>query len=110
MLIVNSDNSIELTRGDTARLAVTLAQEDGKAYEVQPGDILTLSLKKSVNDTKIAMQKTITGGNVFYIQPEDTEGLEFAKYKYDVQLTTEAGEVYTVITPSVFAITAEVTT
>lgn len=110
MLIVNSDNSIELTRGDTARLAVNLEQEDGRDYEMQPGDVLTLSLKKSVKDTVIVMQKVITGGNVFYIQPEDTAMLEFAKYKYDVQLTTEAGEVYTVITPAVFKITAEVTT
>lgn len=110
MLIVNEDNSIELTRGDTARLAVSLAQEDGTEYEVQPGDILVLSLKKSVNDAVAAMQKTISGSNIFHIQPADTAGLAFGKYKYDVQLTTEAGEVYTVIAPAAFVIATEVTT
>lgn len=110
MLIVNSDNSIELTRGDTARLAVTLTQEDGTEYTIQPGDSLTLSLKKSVKDAIVVLQKVITGETTFCIQPKDTAGLDFAKYKYDVQLTTAAGEVYTVIAPNTFKIAAEVTT
>lgn len=39
----------------------------------------------------------------------DTNTLDFGKYKYDVQLTTESEEVYTIIEPSIFEILPEVT-
>ena len=110
MLNVFDDNSIELTRGDTARLSVTVTNDDGGIYTIQPSDTLTLSIKKSVNDPEALIEKTIFGNNVFHIEPKDTSGLEFGKYKYDVQLTTAEGDVHTVITPSAFKIAQEVTT
>lgn len=108
MLIVNSDNSIELTRGDTARLVVPLVLEDGEEYTMQPDDMLTLSLKKNKSDAECALQKVVTGTNEFHLEPKDTKGLDFYKYKYDVQLGTAAGDIYTVIPYNTFTITAEV--
>lgn len=109
MLIVNSDNSIELTRGDTARLVVSVVQDDGIEYIIQPGDTITLSLKKSVSDAETVLQKKITGGNTIHIKPEDTAVLDFGRYKYDVQINTESGDVYTVLL-AFFTLTDEVTT
>lgn len=108
MLIVSKYGEIKLTRGDTARLTVTLTTEEGKAYEVQATDTLTLSVKKAVTDTEYVLQKVIEGSNTFHIEPKDTAGLSFGKYKYDVQLTTGGGDVYTVITPATFEIQSEV--
>lgn len=109
MLNVLDDNSIELTRGDTARLSVSVTNDDGEEYEIQSDDTLTLSIKKSVNDAEALVTKTVVGINHFHIEPKDTSGLDFGKYKYDVQLTTADGDVHTVITPSTFKITQEVT-
>ena len=110
MLIVNNDGSIELTRGDTARLTVTIADETGQPYEMLDTDILTLSVKKSVNDDEPCIQKSVTGTNIFVIKPSDTAGLSFGKYIYDVELSISEDDVYTIIEKTSFKIREEVTT
>ena len=109
MLKVYADGSIELTRGDTAYLEISITDSEGNPYEMQPNDTLTLSVKKSENDAAPAFQKTIQGHTSFHIEPEDTAGLAFGKYKYDVQITTEIGDVFTVLGPETFEILSEVT-
>ena len=105
-----SGNTIELTRGDTARLKVTVTNDDGEEYAVRSSDTLTLSIKKRTRDEDALVDKTIFGSTTFHIEPKDTSGLPFGGYKYDVQLTTVEGDVYTVIPPSDFKITEGVTT
>lgn len=103
-------NTIRLTRGDTAYLSVTIVKRDtGEAYEIAENDILVFTLKKYTSDETPLFQKRIIGGNTFHIMPDDTSGLRFGKYKYDVQLTTLRGDVYTVIEPSTFEVMEEVT-
>lgn len=110
MLTVSKQGEIGLTRGDTARLTVTIANDaTEEPYEIQEADTLTFSVKKSVNDAAYAFQKRVTGSNVFHFEPQDTAGLSFGRYKYDVQLTTAAGEIYTVIPPTTFEVLQEVT-
>ena len=110
MLKISSSGDIELTRGDTAWLTVAINDDNGEAYTVKGNDVLTLSLKKkAVDEEPILLQKIIKGTDTFHIQPEDTAKLEFGKYKYDVELTTAGGDVFTVIPPAVFKILAEVT-
>lgn len=109
MLYIESDNTIRLTRGDTARINVTLVDSSGEPYEMQNDDLLILSVKKTVKTDTYYFQKQISGSSMFYIKPEDTNDLDFGKYKYDVQLVTN-DEVYTIIEPSTFEIMSEVTT
>lgn len=109
MLKVSEDNVIKLTRGDTARLTVSVTDGSGEPYEIQNGDTLTLSLKKNVKEVDSLMTKTIKGTDMFHIKPDDTSGLNFGTYIYDVQLTTVNNDVYTVIPPSTFEILTEVT-
>lgn len=104
-----SGNNIRLTRGDTAYLTVPITLETGDPYEMQNGDTLTLSVKKRLSDTDYCFQKINTGGNTFHITPEDTKNLDFKTYKYDIQLQTESGDVYTIIPVSEFVILEEVT-
>lgn len=68
MLYVLDDGTIQLTRGNTARLSTVISNG-------------------------------ATG----------THALEFGKYVYDVQIITEASDVYTVIGPCTFEILKEVT-
>ena len=110
MLKVSQDGSIELTRGDTARLVVTITNELTDApYEMQPEDELVFSVKKSTKDAEPLIRKSVRGAKAFHIKPEDTQALEFGKYKYDVQLTTVDGDVYTVLGTATIQILDEVT-
>lgn len=100
-------NNINITRGDTAVLTVPL-EASGQPYDMQSGDILYLTVKKSVNDTNYLFQLTSTDG-LFNFLPETTKSLNFGVYKYDIQLTTANEDVYTVIPVSSFKVLEEVT-
>lgn len=102
------DNKISLTRGDTAYLNISV-EIDEKPYDMQSDDTLTFSIKKSTSDETPVVQKTITGGTTIHIEPKDTSGLAFGKYKYDVQLDKSNGDVFTIIEPTAFVILEEVT-
>ena len=110
MLYVYPDGIIQLTRGDTARLSVSIhndvTEED---YDVQDNDLLVLTVKKSARDLDYKFQKKVVGTNTFHILPTDTQDMPFGKYVYDVQLTTKDSDVYTVIGPCSFEVLKEVT-
>lgn len=111
MLYIDSDNSIHLTRGDTARLMIDRAKNvaTGEDYVFTEEDTVEMSVKKTVNDTEKLIYKKVSGGSVFHFEPEDTKSLSFGRYVYDIQLTTNVGDIYTVITPTVFEVMKEVT-
>lgn len=110
MLYVHDDNSIQLTRGDTARILVPIVNDATNAsYEMDDSDKLTLTIKKRPRDSECLLQKVITGSNHFHILPSDTSNLQFGKYYYDIELTTAVGDVYTVIEPATFELLKEVT-
>ena len=102
-------NTIKLTRGDTAYLTVPIKLATEEEYTMQSGDTLVMSVKKSINDEHYAFQKQATNGNTIHIEPADTEQLAFGKYKYDIQLNTADGDVYTLIDVDVFELLPEVT-
>ena len=101
-------NTIKLTRGDTAYIEAPLSTADG-AYEMNGADTLTLTVKKNVRTKEHIFQKSLIGTNIFHIEPVDTAEVAFGKYTYDIQLTTNIGDVFTVVPPSTFEVLAEVT-
>lgn len=107
MLKINADNAIELTRGDTARIALAVTKSDGTTYDFS-NDTVLFSVKASVCSKDVVLQKVVTDGTI-YIAPSDTAELKYGDYIYDVELTTQSGDVCTIITPSRFTLTAEVT-
>lgn len=109
MLYVLDDGTIKLTRGDTARIAITINNLLNQEYSIGKEDSLTLTIKKKVKDVEPLLQKIVKGTTLFHIKPEDTNNCSFGKYVYDVQLTLSNGDVYTIIEPSSFVILSEVT-
>ncbi len=93
MLTVDKDNTIHLTRGDTARFSI--------------GPVV--KIKKTVMQADPCVQLIVHGGEVLHIKPEDTKAMAFGKYVYDIQLTTADGDVYTIIPPTTFDLLKEVT-
>lgn len=110
MYKVNDDGSIEMIRGDSVELDVVIYQTDSSGdvieYIPQEGDDITFTVKRSTKDSEVLIQKH---GSHISILPEDTESLEYKKYKYDVQLTLADGTVDTIIPPSMFIVRDEVT-
>lgn len=106
-------NKIRMTRGDSAYLTVALTRAvpgaPEEAYTIAADDTLTLTVRKNIRSESAALTKTLTGSASIRIAPEDTAGLDPGCYVYDVQLTTAAGDVYTVIAAETWVLDGEVT-
>ena len=109
MLIIDNNNTINLTRGDNCDIIVTVYDLNGDEYELQTGDTMLFTIKINCETQDIVIQKDITEDSIISLSHNDTKSLAYGSYVYDVQLTTAGGEVYTVIAPAIFNITKEVT-
>lgn len=102
------NNTIFLTRGDSAVLRLDIINEQGIPYVPTDGDVVLFTLKRNVMEKDVIFQKSMVGGKII-IHPQDTSHLEYRQYVYDVELTKENGFVATVIPPSRFVVAEEVT-
>lgn len=94
MFVVNEDNSIYATRGDIVFLTVT-AEDDGKAYYFQPGDVLRIKVYGKKDAEKVVLQKDFpvteeTEKVEIFLTEEDTKIDEVISkpkdYWYEVEL------------------------
>lgn len=99
---------VKLTRGDTATMLVQIYDLEEKLYEIQPGDIITFTLRKS-SKSEVCLTKEATEDHYIIINSEDTINLSPGLYKYDLQLTTNEGFVYTIIQNNYFELLSEIT-
>lgn len=97
MLIIE-DNVIKLTRGDDAVIGVNVTANDGAAYEMAEGDVLTLTVReRSASDSAVLMQcRSTSGSNRIIVNHADSAEVEAGRYSADIQLTTADGKRYTV--------------
>jgi len=97
MTINPTTYAIAMTRGDSESLTVQCTTDPYSA-----GDTITLTVRDEA-DGNILLQKVVTtfsdGVAVIGIQPEDTEGIEFGNYVYDIQHKDAYGNVLTIIPP-----------
>lgn len=109
MFIINDDNSIELTRGDTAYITVSVLD-----YTFEKDDVILFTVKKRATEENIVFQKKYTIDETkekitIKISPEDTKKSEFGNYVYDIQLTRGlTKDVHTIIPINKFTIAKEV--
>ena len=102
------NNVISMTRGDTVNFTLTIKDGEGNDYDYSDDTVL-FTLKRSVNTTDIICQKEVHYGEDIVITHEDTAGIPYGDYWYDVQISNEAGAVATVIPPTKFRVKTEVT-
>jgi len=75
-----SRTTISLTRGDSLIIQISVNQE-GKPYEIKPGDKIRFAMKKDLQDSEPLIMKQIDPQSLqLTIEPEDTKKLEFGKY------------------------------
>lgn len=106
MYSIDERNVISMIRGDTAEFDIELIDDEGDVYELVPGDVITFTVKKNTLSSDVLIQKE---GPHISILPEDTSGMAYGTYKYDVQFTSSGGSVDTVIPPTTFKLLEEVT-
>lgn len=99
---------IHLTKGDTGYITLDIRNSQNKPYKYNDGDTLTMTIKKTLTNSKV-IEKTVNADESFVILPDDTKELSVGRYKYDVQVNTAIGEVFTVIPESAFYLEKEVT-
>ena len=107
MLYIDDEQNIELTRGDTGFFTIALKDSSGKDYEPQQGDTLRFAMGKSFGGEPLILKQIPISTLVLEVEPQDTSGLNFGKYVYDVEFTDAAGHVSTIILGN-FTITKEV--
>ena len=109
MFVIDENQNIILTRGDSALFSVTLRM-DGEVYEMQEGDRIDFGIKADYDDSECLVHKTSdTNPAVFQLNPEDTSELEFGGHYYDVQFVNAEGFTQTFIVKKKFKIDKEVT-
>lgn len=101
------NNNIYITRGDSGIFPLTLKDKDGNTYTPAADDMITFTVKSSTDVSAHLVQKQITDG-VLYINPVDTESLDYGNYTYDVQIQMANGYTDTVIGPKLFIVREEV--
>lgn len=109
MFKIDKRNRVTLTKGDTATMLVQVFDLDNKEYEILSTDTVTFTLRQNNSAKTMALQKEATHDHYIIIDSEDTKELPLGLYMYDVQLVTKEGFVYTIIPPSYFSLTSEVT-
>ncbi len=110
MFTVNARTSaIHITKGDSGTLNVELKDSDGEVYEPQPGDKIIFRVANNAGTPLFTKEADIEpDSNLITFLPEDTKDIPTGQYRYEVELTTEAGEHYTVIEYSIFEIGKEI--
>lgn len=96
-MLMIKNGKIMLTRGDSAYITVTLKALDGAAYTMQAGDKLTLTVRKQAIDASSVLLQSVSDTDTIKLAPEQTKTLASGSYSYDIQLTTIAGDVFTVV-------------
>ena len=108
--------TITMTRGDTLAVTVGIMQGN-EAYTPQEGDAVRFALKTpkmnakrtEYADAEALLLKAIpTDTLLLRLDPEDTKGLGFGSYVYDIQLTYSDGAVDTFIAEATLTLTPEV--
>lgn len=102
-------NRINLTRGDTCRVQLTLYTSEGELYTPTEGDVIRFAAKKAYEDPVPLIYIVIPNDTlILEIKPTHTKNLAFGAYVYDIQLTCADGTVDTFITKGILKIEEEV--
>lgn len=109
---INGTN-MSMTRGDSESITISCTDIDGSDILFSTGDIIYFTIKENTGTlAKIFQSKieTFTNGKaIVLISPEDTANVRVKTYVYDVQWNKANGNVTTIIPPSKFTISEEVT-
>lgn len=102
-------NAIRLTKGDTLDAKIRIRQPKiDEPYIPKSTDSIFFGLKKRIDDEFCLVYKQIPNDTlILHLDSEDTADLDVGSYWYDIQLTTQSGDVHTFIPKSPFKLLGE---
>ena len=101
--------NLAMVRGDYECISVNVR---GDAYTVTEDDFIELTVRRTTLSDRLIYKKVSIfpeGKGVIEFLPEDTEGMDFGKYVYDMQLTYANHRTKTIVELSDFIIKGEST-
>lgn len=107
--------NITMPRGDIRPVSFTINRVSGE--DVPELDNIYFTVKKNFKVPEVLLQKTLSSGLIekidnnkyqFIIEPEDTNGLNYGSYVFDIELVSESSHIKQTFLGE-FIITQEVT-
>lgn len=101
--------TINMTRGDTLRVTISMEDEQGQEYTPVEGDVIRFAMKNNYMATDVLIEKEIPHDTMqLELQPSDTKNLAFGSYVYDIEITFADGVVDTFIPSARLVLSEEV--
>ena len=88
---------ITMPRGDRVEKSFAIRQSDGTAF-TETLDEIYFTVKKNFHDKNYKFQKRLTDDGIVFVEagryqftilPEDTDGLDFGNYVFDIELVID---------------------
>lgn len=90
-------DTIVVFRGDAKTIRVEEILDDyGNKYEMQEGDILTLTVRELPVETSPILLQAVSANTIIFLSGEATGAVPAGKYSCDIQLTLANGDPITV--------------
>lgn len=100
---------VEMTKGDTCILTISIKDTEGNDYTPQNGDVIRFAMKKSWDDTDPLLLVPIPNDSLeLRVESSDTKQLDTGRYVFDVELAKADGTVDTIIPRGQWVILEEV--
>lgn len=107
-MIKIEDGNIYLTRGDSATLNVIITDQAGQTWTPGTGDKVIFCIKSGATTPEPLLTiQAAEGETNININPQDTIGLTFGSYIYDIHVELSGGGIYTVIADKRFEVGRE---
>lgn len=106
---------INIIRGTTNDLSLSIEDENGEQYTLQDGEKIIFGVKSNAENSDYDIVKTLTSAdmvdNAYTIKliPDDTLGLPFGQYYFDIGLQTADGDYYMVVPCDEFCVCKAIT-
>ena len=109
-MIELKNNTIYLTRGDTLQIQITIRQDD-EVYTPEAGDKVRFAAKRDrlianqtqyLDEQPLILKEIPIDTMILKLDPEDTNGLDFGMYVYDIEITMANGRVDTFISDKLY--------
>lgn len=106
MLVIHNKKDIIISRGDHRVITPKIKDKSGNVVTFGEGESVYMSVKRSTRDKNPLLRKKMMDGK-FTFQSEDTLGIPFGEYVWDLTYYDAAGERQS-ITPVGKFVVAEV--
>ena len=97
MIQILEDDVINIHRGDSAYINVTLKEADGSEYELQPDDYLTLTVRAEPTHESPVLLVSKSNTTALFLSADAMDAIPAGKYSYDIELTFANGERTTIV-------------